>query len=32
VAIEADGCRMAAELGADILKVTYPGDPAVLGA
>ena len=23
---------MAAELGADILKVTYPGDPAVLSA
>lgn len=32
VAIEADGCRMAAELGADILKVAYPGDPAVLSA
>jgi fructose-bisphosphate aldolase, class I len=32
VAIEADGCRMAAELGADIIKVMYPGDPAVLSA
>jgi fructose-bisphosphate aldolase, class I len=32
VAIEADGCRMAAELGADIIKVMYPGDPDVLGA
>jgi len=27
VAIEGDGCRMAAELGADIIKVAYPGDP-----
>lgn len=26
VAIEGDGCRMAAELGADIIKVAYPGD------
>jgi class I fructose-bisphosphate aldolase len=32
VAIEADGCRMAAELGADIIKVMYPGDPEVLSA
>jgi class I fructose-bisphosphate aldolase len=32
VAIEADGCRMAAELGADIIKVAYPGDPDVLAA
>jgi class I fructose-bisphosphate aldolase len=32
VAIEADGCRMAAELGADIIKVMYPGDPDVLSA
>jgi class I fructose-bisphosphate aldolase len=32
VAIEADGCRMAAELGADIIKVMYPGDPDVLAA
>jgi class I fructose-bisphosphate aldolase len=31
VAIEADGCRMAAELGADILKVAYPGDAQVFG-
>ena len=30
VAIEADGCRMAAELGADIVKVAYPGRPEVL--
>lgn len=30
VAIEADGCRMAAELGADIVKVMYPGDPELL--
>lgn len=28
--IEADGCRMAAELGADIIKVMAPDDPAVL--
>src|ERR1019366_2673997 len=27
VAIEGDGCRMAAELGADIIKVAYPGAP-----
>ncbi|MGA2009655.1 MAG: deoxyribose-phosphate aldolase [Solirubrobacteraceae bacterium] len=27
--IEADGCRMAVELGADIVKVMYPGDPEV---
>jgi fructose-bisphosphate aldolase, class I len=32
VEIEADGCRMAAELGADIIKVMYPGDPDVLSA
>ena len=32
IAIEADGCRMAAELGADILKVMYPDDPDLLGA
>lgn len=25
-AIEGDGCRIAAELGADIIKVAYPGD------
>jgi fructose-bisphosphate aldolase, class I len=30
VRIEGDGCRMAAELGADIIKVMYPGDPEVL--
>lgn len=30
VAIEADGCRMAAELGADIIKVMYPNDPDVM--
>jgi len=32
VAIEADGCRMAAELGADIIKVMYPDDPELLSA
>lgn len=32
VAIEGDGCRMAAELGADIIKVMYPGDPDLLAA
>ena len=32
VAIEADACRMAAELGADIIKVMYPGDPEMLSA
>ena len=32
VQIEADGCRVAMELGADILKVAYPGDPATLEA
>ncbi|HTT50102.1 MAG TPA: hypothetical protein VMH35_01690 [Streptosporangiaceae bacterium] len=32
VAIEGDGGRMAAELGADIIKVMYPGDPDLLGA
>jgi fructose-bisphosphate aldolase, class I len=31
-AIEGDGCRMAAELGADIIKVMYPGDPELLSA
>jgi len=30
--VEADGCRVAMELGADILKVAYPGDPATLEA
>jgi class I fructose-bisphosphate aldolase len=30
VRVEADGCRVAMELGADILKVAYPGDPSVL--
>jgi class I fructose-bisphosphate aldolase len=30
ISIEADGCRVAMELGADILKVAYPGDPATL--
>ncbi|HVC25478.1 MAG TPA: hypothetical protein VND23_06965 [Acidimicrobiales bacterium] len=30
VAVEADGCRMAVELGADIVKVAYPGRPEVL--
>lgn len=32
VALEADGCRMAAELGADIIKVMYPDDPDPLSA
>jgi class I fructose-bisphosphate aldolase len=32
VKVEADGCRVAMELGADILKVAYPGDPATLEA
>ena len=32
VAIEGDGARMAAELGADIIKVMYPGDPELLSA
>lgn len=32
IAIEGDGCRMAAELGADIIKVMYPGDPELLAA
>lgn len=32
VAIEGDGCRMAAELGADIIKVMYPDDPELLSA
>jgi class I fructose-bisphosphate aldolase len=32
VAIEADGGRMAAELGADIIKVAYPGDPEILSS
>ena len=32
VKIEADGCRVAMEIGADILKVAYPGDPATLEA
>jgi len=30
--IEGDGCRMAAELGADIIKVMYPDDPELLAA
>jgi class I fructose-bisphosphate aldolase len=30
IAIEADGCRMAAELGADIIKVAYPDDAQLL--
>jgi class I fructose-bisphosphate aldolase len=32
VAIAGDGARMAAELGADIIKVMYPGDPELLSA
>ena len=32
VQVEAGGCRVAMELGADILKVAYPGDPATLEA
>jgi fructose-bisphosphate aldolase, class I len=32
VAIEGDGCRMAAELGADIIKVMAPADPETLSA
>ncbi|HET9123984.1 MAG TPA: hypothetical protein VFN65_03760 [Solirubrobacteraceae bacterium] len=32
VKIEGDGCRMAAELGADIIKVMYPNDPELLAA
>jgi hypothetical protein len=32
IAIEADGVRMASELGADIVKVAYPGDPETLAA
>jgi class I fructose-bisphosphate aldolase len=32
VAVEGDGARMAAELGADIIKVMYPGDPELLSA
>jgi fructose-bisphosphate aldolase, class I len=32
VSIEADGCRMAMELGVDILKVAYPGDVATLAS
>jgi class I fructose-bisphosphate aldolase len=32
IGIEGDGCRMAAELGADIIKVMYPGDPELLAA
>ncbi|HLI58510.1 MAG TPA: hypothetical protein VKV21_02475 [Solirubrobacteraceae bacterium] len=31
-AIEGDGARMAAELGADIIKVMYPGDSELLSA
>lgn len=29
VAIEGDGCRMAVEIGADIVKVAYPGDASL---
>ncbi len=32
VKLEADGCRVAAELGVDILKVAYPGDVATLAS
>lgn len=32
VAVEADGCRVAMELGVDILKVAYPGDVETLAA
>ena len=32
VTIEGDGCRMAAELGADVIKVRYPDDPDLLAA
>lgn len=32
VSIEADGCRVAAELGVDILKVAYPGDVGTLAS
>jgi fructose-bisphosphate aldolase, class I len=32
VSIEADGCRVAMELGVDILKVAYPGDVGTLAA
>jgi fructose-bisphosphate aldolase, class I len=32
VKIEADGCRVAMELGVDILKVAYPGDVATLAS
>jgi class I fructose-bisphosphate aldolase len=32
VAIAGDGCRMAAELGADIIKVAYPGDSELLAS
>ena len=32
VAIEADGCRVAMELGVDILKVAYPGDAGTLAS
>jgi len=32
VAVAAHGCRVAAEIGADILKIAHPGDDAVLRA
>jgi class I fructose-bisphosphate aldolase len=32
VALEGDACRIAAEMGVDILKVAYPGDPELLSA
>lgn len=32
VAVTAHGCRVAAELGADIIKLAHPGDPDVLAA
>jgi class I fructose-bisphosphate aldolase len=32
VSIEADGCRVAMELGVDILKVAYPGDVGTLAS
>ncbi len=31
VSVEADGCRVAVELGVDIVKVAYPGDPGTFG-
>lgn len=32
VAVASHGCRVAAELGADIIKIAHPGDPDVLAA